>query len=115
MHLSLGDGDLWQDGDRAGDVTNGLKGVFHHTTQTQLWTWILIRDLLRLALETCHPGLSSSSPAWFVPSSAQKKTELNPTFTLGDGKPHPEKDPDLTQKERPSYYQEHKMLTDYFE
>lgn len=74
------------------NTTIGLKRVFCHTTQVQLWGWILIRDLFSLPLEMCHPSHSFSSPARFVASSAQrKKKELHPTCTLGDGEPHPPK------------------------
>lgn len=55
------------------NVTIGFKGVFHPTTQMQLWSWVLIRDLLHLTLEMCHQSHSSSPPAPFVPSSAPKK------------------------------------------
>lgn len=60
-------------GKSSSNTTIGLKGVFHHTTQVQLWGWILIRDLFSLPLEICQPSHSFSSPARFVASSAQRK------------------------------------------
>lgn len=61
------------------NVTIGLKGLFHHTMQ--LWDWILVRDLFSLALEMCHPSHSFSSPARFVPSSAQKNPRVKPNLS----------------------------------
>lgn len=97
------------------NTTIGLKGVFHHMTQVQLWGRILIRDLFSLPLEICHPSHSFSSPARFVASSAQrkKKSYTQPARWEMES-PIPKKYPDLTQKKGPSSFQEHKMPMDYF-